>query len=266
MWGSLMVLALLVALNPVRLGLLLLVISRPRPAQNLFAYWVGGLIASVVNVLFPLIMLHFTPVFRSFSQDLATPGTVANSTVGHVQIGVGALTLLIAAMMTVRFWARQRAHLPIPGGNTSTLVLDSNIPTSISRLLGRAQDAPTEGGSAIRRLLGRVRSAWENGSLWVAVVIGFGSGPTAEDVLFVLAIIVASGAAVGTQFSAAIVFVVAMLAVVEIILVSYLAIPAKTQELLLRLHDWARAQRRKILVAMLAVVGVSLVAQGLGSV
>jgi hypothetical protein len=42
MWGSVLVLALLAALNPVRLGLALLVISRPRPVQNLLAYWVGG--------------------------------------------------------------------------------------------------------------------------------------------------------------------------------------------------------------------------------
>jgi hypothetical protein len=30
------------------------------------------------------------------------------------------------------------------------------------------------------------------------------------------------------------------------------------------LHDWARAHRRKVLVAMFAVVGVALVAQGMG--
>ena len=37
MWGSVGVLALLAALDPVRLGLTLLVISRPRPVQNLLA-------------------------------------------------------------------------------------------------------------------------------------------------------------------------------------------------------------------------------------
>ena len=89
-------------------------------------------------------------------------------------------------------------------------------------------------------------------------------GAQPDVVLVVLAIIVTSGAAIGTQISAAIAFVVGTLAIVEIILVSYLATPAKTQAVLRQLHDWALAHRRKILVAIFAVVGVSLVAHGMG--
>jgi Sap, sulfolipid-1-addressing protein len=259
MWGSVLVLALLMGLHPLRLGLILLVISRPRPMQNLLAYWVGGLVVSVTYMLVPLMVLHFTPWFTSFAHDLATPATGASSTVRHIQIGIGVLVLSIAALMTVRFSARQRAHLPTPGGNTSPLA-------PISRLLSRAQDAPTEGRSAIRRLLGRAHNAWENGSLWVAVVIGAGSAPAAEEILIVLVIIVASGAAIGTQVSAVIAVVLGTLAVVEIMLASYLATPAKTQAIVQLLHDWARAHRRQLLVAMFAVAGVALVANGMGSV
>jgi Sap, sulfolipid-1-addressing protein len=259
-------LALLAALNPVRLGLALLVISRPRPVQNLLAYWLGCLIVSVPYLLVPLMVLHFTPMFSSFAHDVATPGTVASSTVRDIQIGMGVFALSIAALMTVRFSARQGAHLPTPGANTSTLVPYSNTPTAISRLLGHAQDAPTEGGAAIQRLLGRAHNAWENGSLWVALVIGLVFPPSLDGVLYVLIIIVPSGAAIGTQVSAAIAFIVGTLAVVETTLGSYLAAPAKTQALLRVLHDWALAHRRKILIAMFAVVGAALVTQGMGSV
>ena len=146
-------------------------------------------------------------------------------------------------------------------------MLDSNTPTAISRLLGRAQDAATEGGSAIRRLLGRAHDAWENGSLWVAFVIGLGfGGPPPDVVLVLLAIIVTSGAAIGTQFSAAIAFVVGMLAVVEIVLVSYLAMPAKTQAVLRLLHDWAWAHRPQILVAISQWVGSRWWPRGMGIV
>ena len=250
------------------LGIILLMISRPRPVQNLLAFWVGCLIVNVPALLVPLMVLHVRPTFRSFAHDLAIPATVAGSIVRHIQLGMGVLALSIAALMTVRFLARQRqrAHLPTPGGTTSTLVLDSSTPTTISWLLDRAQDAPTEGGSAIRRLLRRAHNAWENGSLWVALVIGLGVWPPPLLVLFIDTTIVASGAAIGTQVSAAIAFVVGAFAVVEITLVSYLAAPAKTQPMLRLLHDWASAHRRQVLVAMFAVAGVSLVARGMGSI
>jgi hypothetical protein len=249
MWSSLLVLALLAALNPVRISLALLVITRPRPLQNLLAYWVGLLIVSVPALLVPLMVLHFTPMFSSFRQDLATPATATSSTVRHIQIGIGALALSIAALMTVLFFfsARRRARVLTRGGNTATLARNSNTPT------------------AIRRLLGRAHNAWENGSLWVALMLGLASGTQADGVLYVLAIIVPSGAAFGTQVSAAIAFVVGMLAVIEIMLASYLATPAKTQAVVGLLHDWARAHRRKILVAIFGVLGVSLVAKGMGS-
>ena len=65
-------LALLATLNPLRLGIVLLVISRPRPVQNLLAYWVGCLTVSVFYLLIPLMVLHFTPTFNSFTQIWAT--------------------------------------------------------------------------------------------------------------------------------------------------------------------------------------------------
>jgi hypothetical protein len=251
MWSSVLLMALLVSLDPVRFGIILLLISRPRPVQNLLAYWGGCMIAGVSALLVPLMVLHFTPMFTSFEHDMAAPATAASSTVRHVQIGVGVLALVIAALMTVRFSARERAHLPTAGGNTSTLVLDSNT--------------PTEAASEIRRLPGRVRNAWENGSLWVALVIGLLSGPPPSPLLYVLTTIATAGAAIGTKVSAVIAFVVVMLALVEIILVCYLAAPAKTQAVLGRLHDWVRPYRRQILITIFALAGVMLVAKGMGS-
>jgi hypothetical protein len=87
MWSSVLVLALLAGLNPVRLGLILLVISRPRPAQNLLAFWVGALTGSVFNLLVPLALLHATPMFSSLAQDLDT------SSAGRMQIAIGVLAL-----------------------------------------------------------------------------------------------------------------------------------------------------------------------------
>jgi hypothetical protein len=263
MWSSVAVLALPIALDPVRLGVNLLLVSRPRPAQNLLVYWVGCVSASFVLLLVPLLVLHFTPMFSPFVHDLANPATSASSTVRRVEIFLGVLVLAIAALMAVRFVTRRRARVPDRDAKTSTTVADSDT-SPVSRLLKRGQEAPAEGGSAIQRLLARAHNAWESGALWVAAVIGFWAGPNPSLVMFSLATILASGAAIGTQIGAAVVFIVVSLAVVEIVLISNLAAPAKTHAVLRRVHVWVRGYRRQILVAILTLVGIAFVSQGAG--
>jgi hypothetical protein len=265
MWSSVMVLALPITLDPVRLGVNLLLVSRPRPAHNLLAYWVGCVSASFLLLLVPLFVLHFTPLFSGFVHDLANPATTTSSTVRHVEILLGALILAIAAVMAVRLVTRQRAQVPAGNAETSSLAADSDASTPISRLLNRGKDAPASGGSAIQRLLARAHNAWESGALWVAFVIGFWAGPNPSLVLFSLAAILASGAAIGTQIAAAAVFIVLSLAVVEIVLISNVVAPAKTQAALRRVHDWVGSYRRQIVVAILTLVGIAFVAQGAGA-
>jgi hypothetical protein len=264
MWSSVAVLALPIALDPVRLGVNLLLISRPRPAQNLLVYWVGCVSASLVLLLAPLLVLHFTPMFSPFVHNLANPATTASSALRHVQIFLGVVVLAVAALMAVRFVIRRRTKVPAGDGETSDLAADLDPAAPVSRLLKRGKDAPAQGGSVLQRLLGRAHDAWEGGALWVALAIGFWAGPNPSLVVFSLAAILASGAAIGPQIGAAVVFIVVSLAVVEIVLISNLVAPVKTQAALRRIHDWVRGYRRQIVVAILTLVGVAFVAQGSG--
>ena len=268
MWGSVVVLALPIALDPVRLGVNLLLISRPRPAQNLLVYWVGCVLASVVLLVAPILVLHFTPAFSSFVHDLANPTTATSSTVRHGEIAMGVLVVTIAALLALRTRARHRAPSLAGGAASSTPVADEGASNPISRLLARGKEsqdgANGEPRSGFRRLLGRAQDAWESGALWVAFVIGFWAGPNPSLVLFALTTILTSGAEIGLQIVAAIAFIVETLAVVEIVLLSNLVTPTKTQAFLRVLHDWVRARRRQVLVAMLTLVGLALVAQGGG--
>jgi hypothetical protein len=273
-WSPVLVLAFMLALDPPRLALLLLLIIRPRPVQSLLAYWVGAATVSVLYMLVPLIVLHVTPGFRSVAQH-ASHATFGSPTVRYIQFGLGVVALLIAAQMAVRLRAGQQAYVATPADTASPLVADSNTPTAISQPHDRAPDAPTESGSPIRRLGARasgawhrlwlpVMGAWESESPRAAFVVGLLSGPPPLTVLLVLTTIMASGAAIGTQVSLAIAWVVGMFAVVEIILVSYLVSPTKTETALRRLHDWVLAHRRQVWIAMIAVVGVVLLAYGMG--
>ena len=251
---------LLSALNPVRLGLTLLVVSRPRTVQNVVAFWLGCLAGSIPGVVVPLTLVHVTGMSESIPK-----GGEANSTIQNIQIGAGIFALTIAVVMAVRLLKRRREHARLAaGGDTSTLVSDSN---AIERLLERGRDEPTQGEGVLRRLLRRAQSAWEDGALWIAFVIGLICGGPQPDVsLFVVAIIVGSGAAIGTQIAAAAVFVVGTMGIIEIILVSYLIAPQKTLAVLRRIHNWSSAHRQQILVAIFTVIGVALFANGLGVV
>ena len=258
MWSSMALLAIPIALDPVRLGLTLLLISRPRPAQNLLVYWVGCLTLGLLLLLVPILVLHFTPMFSAFAHDLGNPATSVSSVVRYLEIGAGVLVLSIAAFIAFVF-ARQRTQSPARSAGKSTLVVDSDPPNPISRLVGQDGSGP-----ALRRLLGRANTAWESGSLWVALAIGFFAAPNPSMVIFGLTTIPTSGAPIGVQIGAAVVFVIETLALVELVLVGSLVAPIKTQALLRVLHDWARAYRRQILVAMLTLVGLALLAQGIG--
>jgi hypothetical protein len=265
MWGAVLGLALLNGLNPLRLGVTLLLISRPRPLPNMLFYCLGCLLEAVPALMIPLVLLHFTSMSPISQQEsAASPG------MRNFQLIVGAISLAVAALLVVRMPARRAAaggrhRMPSRHGDTAVGVLDTGPPTGIPLLQARSENEPADGGSVFRRLLNRVRNAWEGGSLWVATVIGFITGGIPFDgALIVVTLIVTSGAGVGTQFAAAVSFIVVMLLVVEIILVGYLVTPARTLAVLRRLHDWAWAHRRRLMAGMFAITGLSLLANASG--
>ncbi|MEV0672211.1 GAP family protein [Mycobacterium sp. NPDC050441] len=272
MWGSLAVLALLTTINPVRLGIIILVLSRPRPMTNLLAYWTGAVLVGLTSLLIPLFVLHSTPTSSAFARNFAHP--TANPIAQRTTIATGVLLLAIAVFMVARSLLRtpvaagsHRKAEGNGGGTTSTLVDDSGAPPVIARLLRPTRSSTDdEAGdkSLMRRLLGRFREAWQNGSPWIPFVVGLIVLPPLDGVLFALAIVVASGAAFEVQVIATIAFVFGVLLVEETILVSNVVAPEKTQAALRRLHDWARTHHQKFVAAILAVVGLSLLARGMG--
>ena len=241
-----MVVGLLWALNPGILGVIVLLLSRPRGMQNLLTYWFGSVIVSVPLLLVPLMMLYLAPASASFAHNISTPN---NPVARNTQIGLGLFTLSIAVAVTVRHLVRRRR-----------MSLVTSPPA------GRAPDTAAEDRSVFRRLLHRAYKAWEDGALWISLVFGMTLFPGPPVALFVVTTIAASGAAIGMQITAAIAFVVIMLALVETILVSYLVAPTRTQETLRPIHDWSRAYRLQITITILVVVGFWQVARGIGIV
>ncbi len=230
-------LALMASTDPLRLGVAVVMISRPRPILNLLVFWLGGMTTGVFAALVLLVLLRDSTRMIAHTVASATTSPVAR----HVQLTAGVLALLIAVVMATGLVARQRGRLPVQAGEQLSPV-QPGLPPAFSLLPIRVQEA------------------LECRFLWVAFVAGLGSATNPVEFLVAVAAILASGAAMGTQFAAVVAFTVVVLAVIEIPLVSYLATPAKTEAFMLRLHHAVRSHRPRILAAVIAVSGALLVA------
>ncbi len=235
MWGTVLVLALGAATDPLRLGTVVVLVSLRRPVHNLLACWLGGMAAGTFVGLGVLLLLRdFLPTV------IHVTSSIGNFMHGRIQLTIGVLMLLIA----VGFSARKRVRVPVGNGDLSALA-QPGTPNRFSQLMARAKHT-LEGGHPL-----------------VAFAAGVGS-VTPPEYAMALTIILASGSTIGTQLSAIVMFTVVVLAVVEVSLLSYLATPAKTQAVMLQLNTWVQAHHRRIIAVMLAAGGVMLVAKGMG--
>lgn len=76
-------------------------------------------------------------------------------------------------------------------------------------------------------------------------------------------VILASGAAVGTQVAAALVFTLVAYTITEIPLIAYVIAPAKTRVVVMGMHGWLCARRRPIFAVLLSAFGAMMLAKGL---
>jgi hypothetical protein len=258
MWATVLMLALWMATDPVRLIIATFLVSRPRPLQSLFAYWLGGVVGGVASSVGVLIALR----------DVATPilhditSFVAACTGGYVRVALGVLALLFAARIAARMLKRQPVGVPVSVAATSTVALQPRPSRIVQLRTALRQYTPP----VLSRLTASVWHALETGSPRVAFVVGMATALPPIEYQAALTTILASGAAIGAQLGASIMFLVVVLAAVEIVLISYVAAPHKTQAFILQLQNWMRAVGRKLLPVSSAVAGVFLVYSGMGAI
>jgi hypothetical protein len=100
----------------------------------------------------------------------------------------------------------------------------------------------------------------------MAFAAGLFSATPPLEYCFAILAIAASGAAIGVQVSAAIVFSLVAFAIAEIPLVGYLASPAKTTVAVAKLHDWIGLYRKPIFACILGLFGVLMLASGVSTI
>ena len=175
-----------------------------------------------------------------------------------IAVGVVVIFLLRPAMGSAHF------TLPRVQIVVGAVLIAYAAVLAASALWGRRDDESAV--QAERRsgpLAMRTRRLLNHGSPWTAGVAGLGIALPSVDYLAVLALIVASGAAATTQFTALMLFNVVAFGFVELPLISYLVAPDRTRATMAALQEWVRRRRRRDVALLLAVVGCVLLGAGL---
>ncbi|MGE2729242.1 GAP family protein [Mycolicibacterium vaccae] len=240
MWSAVVLLALVSTVDPVRVGITAMLISRPRPMANLLVYWLGLMTVGIGIALVALLVLpeYILPVSQALSSAASHP------VVPPIQIAFGILALPAAVVLGARAWTPQPTPVPVGAPDPPGALLPPG-PGKASRLSWPA-------------LLG---GKWGN-SLGIAFAAGLFSATPPLEYCLVLLAIVASGAAIGTQISAVAVFAVIAFAIAEIPLLSYLVAPARTRHVVMKMHTWVSVFRMRIIAIALGVFALMMLAHG----
>jgi hypothetical protein len=236
MWTTVLVMALAVIFEPIRLGLAVLMLNRPRPMLQLFTFLCGGFTMGIGVGLVILFILRATPLAGNF-------------TVPQAQIVAGLLALLVAVVLATNVLAhkvirRVPANAAV-GGDGGVDLLEP--PSGLKKLSTRAQEF------------------LQGDSLYVAGVSGLAVALPSANYLGAMAAILASGAGPAAQAQALLLFNVVAFTLVEIPLVSYLAAPQKTREFMAALQEWVRTRSHREFAVLLAAGGCFLLVLGLSS-
>jgi Sap, sulfolipid-1-addressing protein len=252
MWTYVVCLGFAMLIDPVRIGIAAVLMSRRQAMASLLAFWVGGMIAGVTVGVAVLILLHDVALV-AIEAAAATINDVRSAVIlltgEHLRITLGVVALVVLAVMLARDRAQVATRVPVAvgGGSSSDALPEPRKPGLASRI-----------STSIHGML-------ESGFAWPAFVVGVMSTFPPIEGPMALTVIMGSRAPAGTQFIAFMVFILLVLVFIEVPLVSYLAAPQKTQAVMLAMNTWITDHRRQIAETMLAVMGVASLVQGIVS-
>ncbi|KAA1251981.1 GAP family protein [Mycobacterium simiae] len=255
MWNTVIFIGLVMATDPIRLGLALVCVTRRRPLLNLFAFWLGGMVAAFGLAFVVLVVLRDIALV-AINGSLAAINEARSAVVilegPRLQVVLG----LIALGGAIHMAARQRAGARVLAG-----VGGGDAPGGVAAL------EPVQHGR-IASMIYRLGEVSQNmltrpGFVWPAFVVGLTSSAPPVETVTAMTVIMGSGAALGTQVSAFVVFILLVLTVIEVPLVALLVKPRQTEALLHRLNAWLTTYHRQIILTMLLITGVTFLYQGI---
>lgn len=242
MWGTVLLMAIVTAVDPAQIGPVAYILSRRSPMRRLVAYLIGGFGVSIIAGSVIVFALGLAEIGKSSS---IPPG---------VEIAVGASALLFAAALAASgFVGRLRDRV------RSRHVTDQPDP-----LAGAGDRRPRLGKlPGFDKLPRRLQDALRSESPWLAWVYGAAFGIPDAYYLAALAAILKSGAGTAGHIAALLVFNVVAFTVAEVALVSWAVAPEQTRVRLDQLHSSASTHRRLLVTVLASTVGVYLILVGI---
>ena len=242
MWGTVLLMAVVVAVDPGQVGAVAYILSRERALRLLVAYFIGGFGVSLIAGGVILFVLGQAGLGKSSSLP------------PEIEIAVGALALVVAALVGTGLAGRlrQRARL--------------------RRATSEPPDKPArvgQGRPSVEQLPGfdklphRLQDALHNESPWIVWAYGVAVGMPSAYYLAALAAILKSGAGTSAQIGALLVFNFVAFAIAEIPLVSFALAPEATRARLDQFYTWISTHQRIVVTILAGIVGIYLIVLGI---
>ncbi|MBS1886529.1 MAG: GAP family protein [Actinobacteria bacterium] len=225
--AGIVLLAFGAAFFPALLACVAILISRPEPRRLILAFYIGGLLTSVVSGLL---------VLRVFESGGAIAGSTATTPHGSVSIWIGLVGLLFAWLMLSR---RGRAEI------------------DAWRARHPRRRKPHEGPSWVERRLNRA-------TVRIAFVVGAAINLPGPFYLLALGDL-AHGFSTAEQLFLIALFNAIMFLLLEVPLVGYLVDPEWTEGAVAELGTWLNSNGLRIVGAIVAIFSAGLILQGLGA-
>jgi hypothetical protein len=234
--------AVVVGIDPVRIGAVAYMLTRTKPLRLLLGYFVGGFGLSLIIGVVVVFVLKDIKIGKS------------SSVPPEIEIAIGALSLLVSLLVGTGVSAtlRNKAQVRHPEANLP----DLDRPAS--------PDGPPgiESMPGFDKLPERVKQALSKESPWVAWIAGLALGMPTAYYLAAIAAILKSGSSAGVQIAALVVFNIIAFAQAEIPIVSFLIAPDATRSRTEQLYTWVSSHQRLVVTVLAGVVGIYLVIVG----
>jgi uncharacterized membrane protein len=242
MWTTVIVLALALNLEPNRLGVIGLLLLRPEPIRQLLVFLCSSFVVNSATGLIVLFLVNRGSVLKGDSSSAI------------MQIGVGTLALLVAAVLFT--------SIRMPGSKARATKAtaptdDVTAPTDDSAAM------PSSGLALVDNFTKRAGRLVQGRSLWFAGALGVGIALPSVDFVALLLLIASSGEPLKVQVTALFTFLTVANTILLIPMIGYFAAKEKTIRTLENLRSWVLARSRRDYAVLLAIAGALMVTVGL---